>query len=434
MLIDDSTLINLDPGGQISRRKDLAMPQSTLSVVSGAGRARAFGLDQVIVAETELSDVDGAAGLLTVRGHSIEELAGKISFEAMLALLWHGELPGREEERALAGALGLARLEAHRRLPELGAALGLADPMDALRASIGSLPAEGESATADSLPAAVDPHVDGDVKVDSDVAAHARASLRVTAAMPVFAGAWLAQRAGRAPLPPDPAASHAEDALRLLGGGRDAARAAALETYLCTVADHGLNASTFTARVVASTDSDTISAVVAALGALKGKLHGGAPGPVLDLLDAVGSVGRARSVLEAELAAGRRIMGMGHRVYRTRDPRAAVLERATLELDAVLHGERLALARAVEREAEALLATRHPERPLKANVEFFTAVLLEAIGLPRRLFTAVFAIGRVAGWCAHIEEQRRTGRIIRPSSRYVGPAISTTGREQERSR
>ena len=128
------------------------MPQSTLSVVSGGGRARAFGLDQVIVAETELSDVDGAAGVLTVRGHSIEELARKISFEAMLALLWHGELPGRKEERALARKLGLARLDAHRRLPELGAALALADPMEALRASIGSLPSEGESA---SVPASV---------------------------------------------------------------------------------------------------------------------------------------------------------------------------------------------------------------------------------------------------------------------------------------
>ena len=399
------------------------MPQSTLSVVSGGGRARAFGLDQVIVAETELSDVDGAAGVLTVRGHSIEELAGKISFEAMLALLWHGELPGRKEERALARKLGLARLDAHRRLPELGAALALADPMEALRASIGSLPSEGESA---SVPVPTREVAQGAEERAEERAededAHARASIRVTAAMPVFAGAWLAKRTGRAPLPPDPAAAHSKDALRLLGAGSDAARAAALETYLCTVADHGLNASTFTARVVASTDSDTISAVVAAVGALKGKLHGGAPGPVLDLLDAVGSVGRARATLEAELAAGRRIMGMGHRVYRTRDPRAAVLERATLELDAVLHAERLALAHAVEREAEALLAARHPERSLKANVEFFTAVLLEAIGLPRELFTAVFAIGRVVGWCAHIDEQRRTGRIIRPSSRYVGPA------------
>ena len=379
--------------------------QSTSSAArSWSGRARAFGLDDVIVAETELSDVNGAAGRLTVRGHSIEELAGRISFEALIALLWSGHLPSPEEERAIAGALGRARLEAHARVPELKAAFALEAPMDALRAS-GATLAPCSSAELSNF--------------------------RVTAAMPVFAGAWLAARAGRGPLPPDPGLSHAADTLRLLGGGADSARQRALETYLCTVADHGLNASTFTARVVASTDSDTISAVVAALGALKGKLHGGAPGPVLDLLDAVGSSERARATLESELGAGRRIMGMGHRVYRTRDPRAAVLERATVALDAALRAEdgsgapsateRLALARAVEREAEAVLAERHPERPLKANVEFFTAVLLEAIGVPRELFTAVFAIGRVAGWCAHIDEQRRGGRIVRPSSRYVGP-------------
>jgi citrate synthase len=207
----------------------------------------------------------------------------------------------------------------------------------------------------------------------------------------------------------------------LLHGSLDLPKARALETYLVTVADHGLNASTFAARVVASTDSDTVSAVTAALGALKGRLHGGAPGPVLTLLDAVGKPENACSELEARLARGERIMGMGHRVYRVRDPRAEVLERALLTL---MNGEpsaRLLLGRKVEQEATALLAERHPERPLRANVEFFTALLLEALDIPLSLFTAVFAAGRVGGWCAHIAEQRRTGRIMRPSSRYVGP-------------
>ncbi len=189
-----------------------------------------------------------------------------------------------------------------------------------------------------------------------------------------------------------------------------------------TVADHGMNASTFAARVVASTGSDLVSAVVAGVGALKGPLHGGAPGPVLDMLDAIAAPERAAAWIEGELLAGRRIMGMGHRIYRVRDPRAAVLERATLELSraGVVTG-RLGLARAVERAAEGALRQKHPDRPLRANVEFYTAVLLDTLGLDRAEFTPTFAVGRAAGWTAHVEEQRATGRLIRPASRYVGP-------------
>jgi citrate synthase len=183
-----------------------------------------------------------------------------------------------------------------------------------------------------------------------------------------------------------------------------------------------MNASTFTARVVTSTGSDMVSAVVAAVGALKGPLHGGAPGPVLDMLDAVGEPARAAGWIDAELAAGRRIMGMGHRIYRVRDPRAAVLERAIARLEqAGVSTGRLALARAVERAAEGALRLKHPGRPLAANVEFYTAVLLDTLGLDRAAFAPTFAVGRVAGWCAHVLEQRATGRLIRPASRYVGP-------------
>jgi citrate synthase len=214
------------------------------------------------------------------------------------------------------------------------------------------------------------------------------------------------------------------------GAPPSSAEAAALDAYLVTVADHGLNASTFAARVVASTGSDAVSAVVAALGALKGPLHGGAPGPVLDMLDAIGAADRARPWLEAELAAGRRIMGMGHRIYRVRDPRAFVLERALAGLEAEdggragRGGARVRLAREVEAAAEALLGARHAARPIKANVEFYTAVLLEALGLDRAAFSPMFAVGRVAGWVAHVVEQRRTGRLIRPAARYVGPAAA----------
>jgi citrate synthase len=165
-----------------------------------------------------------------------------------------------------------------------------------------------------------------------------------------------------------------------------------------------------------------VSAVVAAVGALKGPLHGGAPGPVLDMLDAVGTADSARAWIDRELADGRRIMGLGHRIYRVRDPRAAVFEREIERLAGAGGGNpRLALARAVERSAEDALRALHPDRPLKANVEFFTAVLLEAVGLPRQAFSPAFAVGRVAGWCAHVMEQRAQGKLIRPSSVYVGP-------------
>jgi len=240
----------------------------------------------------------------------------------------------------------------------------------------------------------------------------------------VFAAAWARGQRHLRPVPPRLTHSHAADILQMLSGDApDPARVRGLDAYLCCVVDHGMNASTFTARVVASTGSDLVSAIVAAIGALKGPLHGGAPGPVLDMLDAIGTPERSRSWLEQELTAGRRIMGMGHRIYRVRDPRAAALERATSELErAGAAADRLAIARAAEREAERLLAERHPERALRANVEFYTAVLLDAVGIPRTLFSPMFAASRVVGWCAHVAEQRAVGRLIRPGSTYVGPA------------
>jgi citrate synthase len=353
------------------------------------------GLEGVLVAETVMSHVDGAIGELVIRGYGVEELGQRASFEGLCALLWEGAPLGEGDEGRLRAELGAARVEAAALVERLGAAWALPDAMEALRAAVGALPSRGS---------------------------WAEDRARVTAAVAVFAAAWWRRQQGRAALAPDPGAGHVEDLVRLLTGAPDAARARALETYLATVSDHGLNASTFAARVVISTGSELVSAVVAALGALKGPLHGGAPGPVLDMLDAIGAPEAARPWLEAELAAGRRIMGMGHRVYRVRDPRAAALEAALGRLEDTLGPVgRLPLARAVEREATALLAARHPDRALRANVEFATAILLEAVGLPRALFTAAFAAGRVVGWCAHAREQAQTGRLIRPASRYVGP-------------
>jgi citrate synthase len=362
------------------------------------------GLDGVVVADTALSDVDGERGRLVIRGHDVQELALHHDFEATCALLWGGALPNPAAHSALQRALGRARLRAFARLPSLGDALLAADAMDALRASLAHL-------RADELAAA-------DLK------------LELTAAVAVFAAAWARRRTGAAALKPDPSLGHAADFLRMAGAvGIDAAsaradlaRTHALDAYLVTASDHGMNASTFAARVVASTHSDAVSAVVAALGALKGPRHGGAPGPVLAMLDAIGTPARAPQWIAAELAAGRRIMGMGHRVYRVRDPRAAVLERAIEQLYAAgVRSTRLALARAVEAVAVASLGERRPERRLAANVEFYTAVILDAVGLPQALFAATFAVARVVGWLAHIDEQLAGGRLIRPASRYVGP-------------
>jgi citrate synthase len=248
-------------------------------------------------------------------------------------------------------------------------------------------------------------------------------STRLIAAVSVAAASWHRRKMGRAPLAPDASLTHAEDFLRMsLDREPDARFSAALNSYLVTVSDHGMNASTLAARVVASTGSDLTSSIVAGIGALKGPLHGGAPGPVLDMLESIGKPENAKPWLETELSAGRRIMGMGHRIYRVRDPRAAVLEQATLKLEnSGIKSRRLSLARAVESAAAKLLAERYPDRPLKANVEFFTAVLLDAIGLPRELFSPTFALGRVVGWCAHVAEQRKFGRLVRPKSEYVGP-------------
>lgn len=362
-----------------------------------------LGLDGVIVADTAISEVDGERGRLLVAGLDIESLAGQVPFAAACCLLLDGALPGEQALLEMGRGLGKARAAASARLPDHAASLRLADPMDALRAMLSThhapLPRPGD---------------------DAAERGHAIALL---GAAPVYVAAWARTAAGSSPVAADPELDHAADFLRMLSGeAPDARRAAGLDAYLVTVCEHGMNASTFTARVVASTGSDIVSAVVAALGSLKGPLHGGAPGPVLDMLDSIGEPAAAVGWLEEQLLAKRRIMGMGHRVYRVRDPRAAVLERAIERLEAAgQRTPRLELARAVERAAEDVLGRRYPDRPLRANVEFYTAVLLDAVGLDRRLFTPAFALGRIAGWCAHVAEQRRTGRLIRPDSRYVGP-------------
>lgn len=352
------------------------------------------GLAGVLVARTELSLVDGERGQLTLRGHAIESLASVVSFEAVCGLLLDGALPEPRRLQQLQAELGRARVSAHERLGARYEAVAAPNAMTTLRSALSLLPEDA-------------------------------GPLDLLGMAAVTSAAWIrAAQGGQRPAP-KPGLPHAHDLLRMLSGddvSDDAGRL--LDAYLVTVAEHGFNASTFAARVTASTGADLVAAAVAGVAALSGPLHGGAPGPVLDMLDAVGSPERAVDYVRAELSAGRRIMGMGHRVYRVRDPRAFVLERALTTYQRGAGGSaRLPLARAVEAAAEAELLHRHPERALKANVEFYTALLLEALAIPRAAFTAIFACARLAGYAAHYAEQRQRGRLIRPSALYVGPAV-----------
>jgi citrate synthase len=228
---------------------------------------------------------------------------------------------------------------------------------------------------------------------------------------------------GEHPVEPDPELGHAANYLYMVSGERPGAESVrALETYLNAASDHGMNASTFAARVIVSTRSDIVSAIVGAIGALKGPLHGGAPGPALDMVFEIGEPRRAEPILREKLESGERLMGFGHRIYRVRDPRADVLASAAERLYATDgDGDPYELALEVEKTALRLLAEYKPGRDLQTNVEFYTALLLHGLDLPAQLFTPTFAASRVAGWTAHCFEQQALDRIIRPQSAYVGP-------------
>jgi citrate synthase len=357
------------------------------------------GLEGVVAAATRLSRVEGEAGRLTIAGYDVDDLAPQASFEEVAYLLLHGRLPDPPARDAFSQDLA-----ARRAIPLIvhdvlrAAAAAGTPPMDALRmgASLLSLGRAGE-ARDDALTA--------------------------IAAFPTIVGSYWRYRSGAAAVPVRTDLRHAAHYLQQLTGEEPSPeRTRALETYLNTVVDHGLNASTFTARVIISTRSDVISAITGAVGALKGPLHGGAPGPALDMVFEIGNAERAEEVIRAKLDRGERLMGFGHRVYRVRDPRADVLSHAA-ERFYNSDGERglYDLVRQVEATALRLLRERKPNRRLDTNVEFYTALLLHGLGLPADLFTPTFAVGRVAGWAAHCLEQMRDGKLIRPQSEYVGP-------------
>lgn len=370
------------------------------------------GLEGVVAVQTKLSHVDGQKGKLIISGYPIEELAGKVSFEEAADLLWTGSLPKAEEAEVLRKELaGLRTIR-----PETIDLIKVArhsPPIDALRMACSTL----------SL----------DLSNPNDISPAADLSIakRLTARFPTVVAAHARLRQGHDPIPPRADLGMAANFLYMVFGEEPHPTVAkALDTYWTTVMDHGMNASTFAARVIASTRSDMVSAVTGAVGALKGPLHGGAPGPVLDMLVDIQSADRAEAWLKNELAEGRRIMGFGHRVYKVRDPRAEVLAKtAEVLAGADLRNRKLYdLARSVEKTALRVLDEHKPGRNLKTNVEFYTALVLQSAGLVPDQFVAMFACGRVAGWCAHVMEQHAQDRLIRPQSQYLGPQGLTIAR------
>ena len=363
------------------------------------------GLDGVVAARTRLSHVDGLAGELIIGGYELKELAGRVSFEEAGHLLWRGALPGREELGEWRRELAVLRALPEETMRVVRAAAKAA-PIDALRMACATLSLD--LADADSIAPAAD----------------LAAAKMLTARFPTIVAAHARLSAGQEPIPPRADLSRAANFLYMVHGKEpDPIAAWALDTYWVAVIDHGMNASTFAARVIASTRSDMVSAVTGAIGALKGPLHGGAPGPVLDMLSGIRSADRAEAWVRNELGAGRRIMGFGHRVYKVRDPRAEVLRKVADEMSAAHLEDRklFDLARAVEETILEVLEEVKPGRNLRTNVEFYTALVLQSLGLKPRSFVATFACGRIAGWCAHVIEQHAEDHLIRPQSEYVGP-------------
>ena len=357
------------------------------------------GLEGIVAATTALSKVEGTVGRLIYRGYNIHDLARTTSFEEVAYLLWFGHLPNQQELATLK-----KKLAAQRTLPAMVVQMlsnlpTSVDPMDALRTATSAWGAMA---------------ITGKPTVEQAIA--------VTARFPLFLATFHRVRSGLGLLEPRADLGHAANYLYLLTGQEpEEQHVQALNAYLVLLADHGMNASTFTARVVASTESDIVSAVVAAIGALKGPLHGGAPSKVLDMLQAIGTLENAEPWLRNAMAHGQRLMGFGYRVYKTEDPRAEELR----EMARVADPEEFVLARRVEELALALLEEEKPGRRLYTNVEFYSAVLLASVGLPGDLFTPAFAMGRVAGWTAHILEQLGNNRLIRPEAEYIGPMEQT---------
>lgn len=369
----------------------------------------AHGLKGVVSHTTRLSEVDGQAGRLVIRGYDVHALADRVSFEEAAYLLWHGHLPNRQQLDTCRQEIAVARQVPGPIMDVLRTAARQATGMHALRLGAASLSLD-------------EPHTD-----DLSPASNRRLALRITARMPALVAHHYRLCQGR-PIcaPPDHLGFAAGYLYMLEGHEPDPARVDGLNAYLVAVLEHGMNASTFVARAIASSDSDMVSAITGAVGSLKGPRHGGVPGPVLDMLTAIGTPDRAEVWVRAALDRGERIMGFGHRIYKVRDPRAAVVVKAAKKLVGQTgHRQLLDLTTAVERVTVQILEEVKPGRDLYANVELYAALILHAVGIPSELFTPTFAIGRTAGWTAHVLEQFADNLLIRPESVYVGSRSRT---------
>lgn len=356
----------------------------------------ARGLEGVVVDETALSDVQGEQGRLTYRGYEIGDLAHGATYEEVAFLLWNGHLPDRSELstfneqlvawRTLPGAVE----EVLRQMPKT------AQPMDVLRTGASALGAVNEFSGSGTIEQA----------------------MMLTAAFPTIVASFDRLRNGKEPVAPQAGLSHSANFLYMVDGKAPREQPTrALETYLILTADHGFNASTFTARVIASTLSDMCSSIVGGIGALKGPLHGGAPTGALEMLRAIGTPDNAEAWITAALDNHEPLMGFGHRVYKTEDPRARILRVVAEQMTEI---DFFRLATRTEDVALRLLQEKRPGRRLYTNVDFYTAAVLHAVGLAEDLFPACFAISRVAGWTAHVLEQVHHNRLIRPSVEYTG--------------
>jgi len=355
------------------------------------------GLEGVVAAETAVSEVDGANGRLIYRGgYLIEDIVPVASYEEAAYLLWHGELPNEKELDALRHQMSVARNLNSAGRGALMAIDSQADPMDILRTVVS---AQGASKTLNK------PSLEE--------------AIALTAVFPTIVGAIQRRRQGKEPVEPRTDLGHAANVLWMMSGEEPASEKVHwLDTYLVMLADHGLNASTFAARVVASTGSDLTSCVVGAIATLKGPAHGGATLAARTMLDKIGSADNAEKWLTEAHARHERFSGFGHRVYRTYDPRAKILREMAKEAAPELHRT----AARTEEVALRILHEAHPDRPNATNVDFWASVVLTGAGIPKELFTTIFATSRVSGWTAHVLESLSDLRLIRPASKWIGPA------------
>ncbi|MBV9829173.1 MAG: citrate synthase/methylcitrate synthase [Alphaproteobacteria bacterium] len=352
------------------------------------------GLAGLVAAQTVLSYSDGARGILWVRGYTLPELVTKFGYDGAVGVLWEGFAGTALDRDETRRRLGAGRLRAFARLPGWLDRAERRPFVEGVRLALASLPEDAAAA-------------------------------EILATLPVAIAALLRRRAGGEPVEPDPLRGTADDLLRMAHGeAKPAAMSDALDTYFASVIDNGLNTSAFTARVVASSGASLASAALGAYCAFTGPLHGGAPGPTLDMLDEAQASGDVRRWAERKLTEGARLMGFGHRVFRLGDPRADLLYQALERLRVTLGPSigRLAFAAEVEQAVGDAFARLKPGRPpLRPNIEINAALLLDAVGFPRDGFMPVFAVARGAGWLAHAMEQRTVGRLIRPGSAYIGP-------------